>query len=294
MQATARWFNSLNADAHESRFGRSILSGYTADYAEQGAGPPLVLIPGLAGGTALLDPLAGALAPHFHVIRYELRAESDCFSLRRRFGFDELVRDLDEFLEEKGLERPLLMGVSFGGMLALRFAATRPGRLAGLIAQGVDVRFQRSLFRQVAGRVLRDYPLPANSPFVNQFFNLLFGGKQRNRLLVDFVTRQSWQTDQSVMAHRFRLVEELDLSADLPSIHLPTLLLAGGRDVLTSSRGLAELAEGIAGARVARLPSAGHLAFTTHAEPMAREIMRFALENGWVSEAAAAREPVVE
>jgi hypothetical protein len=27
--------------------------------------------------------------------------------------------------------------------------------------------------------ILSGYPLPADSPFVNQFFNLLFGGRQR-------------------------------------------------------------------------------------------------------------------
>ena len=65
----------------------------------------------------------------------------------------------------------------------------------------------RSLLQRVAGMVLTRYPLPTNNPFVNQFFNLLFGSRQKQGPLFQFVTRQCWQTDQSVMAHRFRLVD---------------------------------------------------------------------------------------
>ncbi len=186
------------------------------------------------------------------------------------------------------MERPILLGVSFGGMVALQFAARYPGRLSALIAQGVDVRFQRSLLRQVAGQVLNQYPLPVNNPFVNQFFNLLLGGRQRNRLLVDFVTRQCWQTDQSVMAHRFRLVERVDLGRELACVRAPTLILSGEKDVLVSSAGVAELADGIPGARLARLAGAGHLAFTTHPADIAQRVFAFAQETGLLPRAGPA------
>jgi pimeloyl-ACP methyl ester carboxylesterase len=226
------------------------------------------------------------LADSLQVIGYELRGERDCFSLRRGFGLDDLVDDLCELIDRQGLEQPILMGVSFGGMVALKFAARYPGRLAGLVVQGVDVRFRRSLLRQIAGQVLSRYPLPANNPFVNQFFNLLFGGRQRDRLLVDFVTRQSWQTDQSVMAHRFRLVEQVDLADDLRHIRVPTLILSGEKDVLVSPEGPAELTAGIRQASLIRLPRAGHLAFTTHPGVIAKHVFEFAKKFGLVEQTA--------
>ncbi len=82
-----------------------------------------MLVPALAGGFELLGPLARLLARDFQVISYQLRGEDDCFSLRRRFDLSDLVDDLTEFLDLLGLERPALMGVSFGGVLALELAA---------------------------------------------------------------------------------------------------------------------------------------------------------------------------
>src|SRR5262249_47264947 len=243
---------------------------------EWGDGPPLVLVPGLAGGFELLGPLARLLARDFRVISYQLRGEDDCFALRRRFGHADLVDDLHEFLDLMSLERPALMGVSFGGTLALSLAARRPSRVDSLVLQGTGARFQRGLLQQVAGMVLSRYPLPSDNAFVNQFFNLLFGSKQKPDALLHFVTRQCWQTDQSVMAHRFHLVNHFDIQPRLGRVQVPTLIMAGDRDLLVSRQSLEELANGITDAEQAVLPGCGHLAFVTRPELVAAEVFKAA------------------
>jgi pimeloyl-ACP methyl ester carboxylesterase len=251
------------------------LKNYTVEYREWGEGAPLVLVPGLAGGLELLGPLARLLTTHFRVISYQLRGEDDCFALRRRFGLSDLVMDLAEFLDWHGLERPAVFGVSFGGALALEFASRFPNRLSALIVQGAGARFESGLLQQVAGWVLSRYPLPPDSPFINQFFNLLFGQRQKPGPLFQFVTRQCWQTDQGIMAHRFHLAEQFDLHNRLHSIHSPTLILAGDRDLLVSQRNLQALRQGIAGSRLTLLQGCGHLAFVTRADRVAAEVRGF-------------------
>jgi pimeloyl-ACP methyl ester carboxylesterase len=271
------WLAASHADFSpgSGRSGWAHLRHYTADYREWGEGPPLVLVPGLAGGYELLGPLARLLAAHFRVISYQLRGETDPFALRRRFGLTDLVDDLAEFLDWHRLEAPAVLGVSFGGVLALEFAARHPHRLSALAVQGAGARFERGLLQRVAGLVLSRYPLPADSPFVNQFFNLLFGGRQRPGPLFEFVTQQCWTTDQAVMAHRFRLVEHFDIGTRVGRVRVPALCLAGDRDLLVSEGSLAALGEGIPRSRVVRLPGCGHLAAVTRPETVAEEVRRF-------------------
>jgi pimeloyl-ACP methyl ester carboxylesterase len=234
-----------------------------------------VLVPGLAGGYELLGPLARLLARHFRVISYQLRGEDDPFALRRRFGLTDLTQDLAEFLEWHQLERPALLGVSFGGVLALEFAARYPHRLSSLVVQGAGARYERSLLQQVAGFVLSRYPLPKDNPFINQFFNLLFGGRQKPAPLVEFVTRQCWQTDQSVMTHRFRLVETYNLDTRIRQVRVPTLVMVGDRDLLVSESSLQALCSGIPQAKLVRLAKCGHLAFITRPDRVADEVRCF-------------------
>ena len=277
MKASTSWLASSGAEflPQTARSGYAHLKHYTAAYCEWGDGPPLVLVPGLAGGYELLGPLARLLARDFRVISYQLRGEDDPFALRRRFGLRDLVDDLAEFLGWHGLEQPALMGVSFGGVLALEFAARFPWRLRSLVVQGAGGRFERGLLQQVAGAVLARYPLPPDSPFVNQFFNLLFGGPQKPSSLVEFVTRQCWQTDQSVMTHRFHMVEQFDIGDRAGRIRVPALLLAGDRDLLVSDGSLRDLGAAIPQARLARLAGCGHLAFVTRPALLADEVRRF-------------------
>jgi pimeloyl-ACP methyl ester carboxylesterase len=240
----------------------------------------LVLIPGLAGGFELLGPLARLLSSEFHVISYQLRGEDDCFALRRRFDLVDLVDDLHEFLDWRGLERPPVFGVSFGGVLALELAARYPHRLGALALQGTGACFERGLLQQVAGLILARFPLPSNNPFVNQFFNLLFGSRQKPGPLFEFVTRQCWQTDQSVMAHRFHLVERFDIRKRLSRVQVPALIMAGTRDLLVSEQSRADLANGILEAELVELQGCGHLAFVTRPDVVASQVSRFLQRNG--------------
>ncbi len=281
MKASVDWLAASGAEfsAGEGRTGCAHLRAYSATFKEWGEGPPLILIPGLAGGFELLGPLARLLAGHFRVISYQLRGEEDPFALRQRFDLVDLVDDLAELTAWLGLERPAVMGVSFGGILALEFAARYPARLRRLVVQGVGSRFERGLLQRVAGWVLSSYPLPSDNAFVNQFFNLLFGGRQRPGPLFQFVTRQCWQTDQSVMAHRFRLAERFRIEGRLDRIRVPSLVLSGERDLLVSPRSLDALHQGILDARLVRLKGCGHLAFATQPRRCAEEVRNFLLSD---------------
>jgi pimeloyl-ACP methyl ester carboxylesterase len=277
VKAAQDWLMTSGAvyDPGAGRTGTAHLRHYTARFSIWGEGPPLFLVPGLAGGVELVGPLARALSRHYQVISYQLRGEDDCFALRRSFGLSDLVEDLSELLDWFGLERPPLMGVSFGGVVALELAIRRPGRLRALALQGVGPRFEPGLLQQIAGLVLARYPLPADNPFFNQFFNLFFGGRQRPGPLFEFVTRQCWQTDQGVMAHRFRMVEQVEFPGRSKGVRVPALLMAGDRDLLVSTRGLRALAAGMPAATAVTLPGCGHLAFVTHPERVAAEAGAF-------------------
>lgn len=277
MKLSSRWQLSPFGWDHstQSRLGIAQLSHYTAVYRECGDGPPIVLIPGMAGGIDLLAPLAQKLAYHFRVIAVQLRGEDEPFLLRRRFEMADLVNDIVEFMDALHLERPDVMGVSFGGIIGLELAARHPHRLRSLAVQGCGAKFQSGLIKSVAELVLRDYPLPPGSAFVNQFFQLLFGRGPQPADLVEGVARLCWQTDQGVMRHRFELIRRLNLLPRLGRIRVPVLTMAAERDLLVTCESLQDLCAGLQSVQFVKLRRGGHLAFVADPTSVAREVIHF-------------------
>lgn len=271
--ASKRRFEWLtSAHFHEGKEHHVRLEDEWVDVVEVGRGEPLVLVPGLAGSYRLLAPLAHVLARRFRVFACGLRGDRFPMGLALPSDVAEHARDLRAVIDQLGLERPTLMGLSFGGAIALEFAVTYPQRLGALVVSGAEARFRASVGATIARRVLERFPLPSDNGFVNQFFNLLHGGKPEQGPLPDFIIERCWETDQSVLAHRIGLLESFDVSDRLWRIDVPTLVLAGSRDVIVAPARQRALAGAIGTARFDTLEGAGHVGFLTHRTELAQRV----------------------
>jgi pimeloyl-ACP methyl ester carboxylesterase len=259
-----------------------LIGGEWVDVLKIGRGRPMVLVPGLAGGWKLVWPLAQSLARYFTVHLCGLRGDRDPWT-----GLDggpgvpldlgEYAHDLKDLIDELGLSCPAVMGVSFGGAIALQFAVEYPHSLSALIVQGADSQFQTSLASTIARRVLERYALPNDSPFVNQFFHLLYGKKPEPGPIVDFVVECIWETGQGVMARRLAQLESFDITDQLWRIDVPTLVQGGGRDVIVPASRQRMLAASIDGARFQLIDDSGHVGFLTHQAEVVRGIRQHLL-----------------
>jgi pimeloyl-ACP methyl ester carboxylesterase len=240
------------------------VGGDLVDVIRVGSGDPIVIVPGMAGGWRLVAPLAEQLARRFEVILCGLRGDRFPSSGPWVREVGDHASDVASIITQLGLERPTVLGVSFGGAVALELAADHPRMVGGLIIHGAATRFPVTIGSTVARRVLERFPLPKDNRFVNQFFNLLHGGKPEPGPLAEFVIERIWETDQCVMARRLGLLEQFDVSDRLWRIDAPTLVLAGERDVIVPPERQRALADQIPGARFALIEGAGHLGFLSH------------------------------
>jgi pimeloyl-ACP methyl ester carboxylesterase len=99
----------------------------------RGEGRPLVLLHGLASNARIWDFVAPRLAGSFRVLALDQRSHGLTDPADDGFGFDQITRDLHAFLEALHLERPLLVGHSWGASTVLNYAALRPAAPAGIV-----------------------------------------------------------------------------------------------------------------------------------------------------------------
>jgi len=281
MRIAAKWqgLSVLDWPCEPGQRTQCRLGGELVDVIRLGKGDPLVLVPGLAGSWKLVLPLARRLARHFEVITYGLRGDgfpSAGFAGPQNRVWDMAAHgdDLAALIGHLGLECPAVLGVSFGGVIALQAAVDHPSLFGALIVHGAEARFRTTIGTSVARRVLERFPLPTDNRFVNQFFNLLHGAKPEPGPLVDYVAERIWETDQSIMAQRLAQLECYDVTDRLWQVEAPTLVVAGSRDVIVPAARQKQLAQAIAGARFESVDGAGHIGFLTHPAEIVRLVRR--------------------
>jgi len=91
-----------------------------------------VVIPGIQGRWEWMAPAVDALAARCRVITFSLADEPSAEWPSRGTGFDAYVEQVAQALDASGLERAVVCGVSYGGLVAAAFARRYPERVAGL------------------------------------------------------------------------------------------------------------------------------------------------------------------
>ncbi len=252
----------------------------------RGDGPPLVLVPGMQGRWEWMTPTVDALAGWFRVASYSLCGEPGAPPLAASFEGD-LAR-LDEVCRAVGPEPVVLVGVSFGGRIAVHYAAAHPDRVRALVlasAPGPGFTLPARQARWVAWPRLSlpAFVLTAPGRARPELRNVFPSWTERLRFSVGMLRHVlSAPMSSTRAAHRIRLALADDVTAAARRIRVPTLLVTGedALDRLVPPESTRQYRECIPRTEVARLEGTGHMGVITRAALFAGLVGRFALAGG--------------
>jgi proline iminopeptidase len=241
-----------------------------------GAGPPAVVLHGGPGAHHdYLLPGFDALADGRELVYYDQRGGGRSPVARDvPVGWTEQVADLEALRTQWELERLTLVGYSWGGLLALLYALTHPGRVARLALvspaptwRAARERFEATFARrnldpafQEARRSLRESGLRERDPaaFQRRIFELsvapYFFDPARAADLTPF--RITGRTQQEVWAS----LGDYDLRPRLPELlGTPSLVIHGEEDPIPIEA--ARTTASLIGAAFHPLPRCGHVPY---------------------------------
>jgi pimeloyl-ACP methyl ester carboxylesterase len=253
-------------------------------FIERGSGPPLIFVTSMHGRWQYARPTIDALARHFHVIAFSLCDEpSASCPFDRSQPIDSYLAQIDAAIDRTGVGRAILCGVSFGGVLALRFAASRPERVSALViasspGPGWHLRPKHELYARLPW--LFGPVFLAESPWrLRRELRAAFPGLM-SRLAFKFWAVRTFLTaplSMSRMAARARLIATFDVVRDCARVTAPTLVVTGEPDLdrVVTVETTTELARRIHGATAVVLERSGHVGTITRPEAFAEIVRRF-------------------
>jgi len=254
----------------------------------RGSGPPVVLLHGQPGSASEWEPVSERLAIDFTVIVPDRPGYGRTGGRAR--GIRANGAAVRALLDDLHLPSAIVVGHSWAGAIAIALAEDSPSRLTGMVllasvGPGEPLtRFDRMLAvppigtafmagsLHVAGRVL-------SLPPARQLIERRNGNSHAVTAMVE-----SWRTGRvwrSFVTEQRSLIDELPGLADrLATIHTPTVVMVGNLDRIVPPETGRRLAEAIPGARLRRLPGAGHLLAHQRPDAIVAEIRRLSGADG--------------
>jgi len=235
--------------------------------------PAIVLLHSLGTDHRLWQAQVGPLAGEYRVIAPDSRGHGRS-AWAGPLTVRDWVRDLGRVLDHAGARHPVLAGVSLGGVQALAFAASRPGRARALIVADSFAELDADAARAKISTFVTKARAEGMAGFAEWYVASTFTTDPLPPAAAVVRDAISGMDPEAFVAST-EACFGVRLGDALGRIQVPTLVLWGDRDAKTP-RELSEfIATGIAGAEFGTVPDAGHLSNTENPGEFTRLVAGF-------------------
>jgi pimeloyl-ACP methyl ester carboxylesterase len=236
------------------------VNGLDISYQRAGAGPPLVLAHGAGDDSRIWQPQLDALADQFTVLAWDEPGAGRSSDLPAGFGLKDYAACLAGFLDALDLGPVHLAGLSWGGVVALQTYADFPRVVGTLVLADTYAGWKGSLpENEIRARIAGVRQMLAG-PTKHDAATLpgLFVGEPPAEF-APLLAELAAAVRRDSLAVQLAAISEADLSALLPQVSVPTLLLWGKDDVRSPVSVAYQFKRAIADATLVLLPDCGHL-----------------------------------
>ena len=240
--------------------------GVNIYYEERGSGPAVLLSHGYSASARMWKGQMNALSDRYHVIAWDMRGHdrSDSPENPALYSHEATVADMAAILDACGAQRAVIGGLSLGGYMSLAFNLAHPDRVAALMlfdtGPGYKKDGPREEWNKMAGSM-------ANA-LERKGLEAMGSGAE---------VMLSHHRSAQGLAHAARgMLAQSDgrVIESMPSIKVPTLVLAGAKDVQFLAA-TDYMAAKIPGAEKVILEGAGHAANIDQPEAFNAAVQKF-------------------
>ena len=185
----------------------SIPTDISLHFVEQGRGKPLILLHGNGEDGSYFKHQINCFSADYRVIAIDTRGHGQSPRGEKPFTIVQFAEDLHDFMDEKGIEKAILLGFSDGGNIALPFALKYPERVERMIVDGANL-FPRGV------KPLYQWPIEIGYHIAKLFAKKSEKAKQNAEMLGLMVNEP-----------------HID-PADLVRLTMPVLVVAGTKDMI--------------------------------------------------------------
>jgi pimeloyl-ACP methyl ester carboxylesterase len=228
------------------------VDGVRVRYVTVGHGKPLLLLHGWGTSLDTFAAMIEDLKRQFHITAFDFPGHGGSEMPPATWTVDDFVALTRGVLAELGIQRPSILGHSFGGRVAIKLAAGYPENVDRLVlVDSAGVPPPQTLKRRLKRLASR---------FANTVGRLGRPGQAARRKIVARIASPDYLSAGPLRGTFLAIVRE-DLRPVLPGIQAPTLLIWGEADADTTLADARAMERLIPGARLLVIKNAGHFSY---------------------------------
>lgn len=246
-------------------------------YEIRGSGEPVILLNGAMASTSSWSFQLPALLSHnYKVILMDFAGQGKSDKPRTRYQMEQHVDEVQAVLDSSGVEKANVIGVSYGGEVAMLCGINITSRIRSLVISNSVSYIDRAL-RAMADRWLLASRFHSGRILWQCVYPDLYsaGYLERNW---DFVSRTAPSFDLldfDALAEMLKAFMQLDITDHLHEISLDTLVLTSDQDATKPQRYSKIIHDEIANSSLKVISGAGHLAMWEKPDEYNKTLLEF-------------------
>ena len=247
-------------------------------YEIRGSGFPVVLLHPFPVHHEFWSPVGEKLGTRYQLLLPDLRAHGRSEVGKGAATMGKHADDLLRLLEAQQIARAAFIGVSIGGYILFEFWRRYRERVAALVLSNTRAEPDTEQGRANRLKSIEDSRKRGTPPFLDaQIQNLIGESTRRNRpdIVAEARAMMNTLSVDGLTAIQRGMAERPDSVPTLPSIQVPTMVIAGGEDTLTPVENGQLMQTRIRGAKLTVIPHVGHYAAWENPEEYSRVVFQF-------------------
>lgn len=234
--------------------------------------PAVLLLNSLGSTLATWERQIPELAQRFLVVRCDTRGHGESPVPPGPYVIDDLVDDAVALLDNLGVARAHVAGLSLGGMVALRLAARSPERVdrLALLCTSAHLGSPETWAERAATVRAKGTGAIADTVVARW---LTDARRASDPQTTDYLREMIAQTPADGYAACCDAIRDMDLRDDLAEITAPTLVIAAADDPSMPPVHQQAIAAGIPGSRLLELADCAHLATVDQPEAVTEALV---------------------
>lgn len=238
--------------------------------------PLLVLSNSLGTSLEMWDPQMPAFSEHFRVLRYDTRGHGGSSVTPGPYTIEQLGRDVLALVDSLGVDRFAFCGLSMGGLIGQWLGLNAGERLTRLVICntgakiGTDEVWNDRIDTVLKGgeQTMRDM----RDASISRWFTPVYAEQQPAK--VNRITQMIASTSPQGYAANCTAVRDADFREQLSAISVPTLIVCGTQDPVTTPEHGRSMQAQISGSELVEF-NAAHLSSVEMGDAFTRRVLDF-------------------